>query len=347
MNYTTFNRIIAVALMLGAFSLQANPADAQTDSESAFAQNERVMLETEYDPDSEKFRLDFPGGTVEEFVDLLRSKPFVKTLRFQQTSNSAWELKISDKPLNVIISDDAKQIRMPEVKIVTDMQGAFNLFDYVETPDYSVIFQEIDSDNEIFSITVEWGTVKTVDVINARQLLVETPEADLLSAIEIGFQMRSPSNQVQLKLHKETGLLFVRGTEDENMLVNSIVRELMKGQGLPGMRPDGGLGGSDGGGKFSVGGAGMGAGSATSGSRPKATGGGKFSGSGGGPGGFGFGGPGGGGGGRGPVGPGEGAADGGGSGGSRGGGKFGRGGGGAGVGGFGVPPKSAPTSSGN
>lgn len=383
MNYSQLGRLTAVAIMLGAISLQTNHAAAQTDSKSAFEQNERIMLETEYDANSEKFRLDFPGGTVEEFVDLLRSKPFVERQRFQKTSNSAWELKISDKPLNVIISDDAKQIRMPEVKIVTDMLGAFNLFDYVETPDYSVIFQEIDSDNEIYSITVEWGTDKFVDVINARQLLVKTPEADLLSAIEIGFQMRSPSNQVQLKLHKETGLLFVRGTEDENRLVNSIVNELMIGQGLPGMGSSGGPGGGFGGGGFG-GGAGMGSGpgvggfggagaGASPGNRPK--GGGKFSGVGagagmgvGGGGKFGGGGSGAGGPGNrskgagkfsgGDAGMGAGAA----APGSRpkagGGGKFGGAGGGlggpgeggfgdsGGSGGFGVPPKMATSGGG-
>ena len=69
----------------------------------------------------------------------------------------------------------------------------------------------------------------TVHVINASRILAnqQISEASLLSALEIGLEMNNSSpDSVNLKLHKETKLLFMRASENDAGIVFEIVDRL-------------------------------------------------------------------------------------------------------------------------
>ncbi len=69
----------------------------------------------------------------------------------------------------------------------------------------------------------------------------------LLSAIEAGQQMlANSSNTLKIKLHEQTGLLFVKGSPEQTDLVKQIVGELYQGKFNPGIGGGGAPGGWEG-----------------------------------------------------------------------------------------------------
>ena len=201
-----------------------------------------------------KIEIAFPGGPIADFVEMI-SRPYVENGE--------------TKKLNVILKDSARSVRLPKIEIKTTMDGILSCLEALSGNDYQISIHRIGADNDVVLINVESMSELEVVVISAKKILGTLDEADVLAAIDIGFKMYGGTPEIELKLHKETGLLFVRGNRSETQLVHDIVNELKTGQGLtdgpmgggvhgdmsPGMGGmSGGLGGMSGG----LGGGGLG-----------------------------------------------------------------------------------------
>ena len=227
--------------------------------------------------------IEFTGGSIAEFVNLIRGQ-------------DAFKQGFKSRAPNIVVTEAARDFQLPEIKISSNFKGVTNLLGMLGGRGAHISIEEIEEDDTlIYLIDVSYDDEPEVHVINTRQLLGRLPEEDVLSAIEIGFQMqgRTQKKGIELKLHKETGLMFVRGTTNETSLVDNIVGELYASLGIqrvsgPGSVPGpGGYIGSGPGGYMGGPGApggmgmGMGMGMEGEGGSPGGGYGGKFSGMGG------------------------------------------------------------------
>ncbi|MEL7496182.1 MAG: hypothetical protein AAFN77_01140 [Planctomycetota bacterium] len=240
----------------------------------------------------ERYELSFLGGSLGELISMLKRHP-IYLERTVELEDGSTTIKRVETTLNVVVTESAKNFMLPEIQVTTNTQGVLNLLDALGGPDHQIMIQEMTQDNDdvIFVVDIDTQLESEVAVINAKQLLETIEETDMLSAIEIGFQMQGRGgSQVELKLHKETGLLFVRGTYIQTQLVNNVIRELHASRGLQTPNRGGGaegmMGGIGPGMSMGMGGGGFGGGSGpaspggVSGRASGVRGGGKFGGGG-------------------------------------------------------------------
>jgi hypothetical protein len=181
--------------------------------------------------------VDFGGGTVEQYIRLL------------QMQGEDREIDV-----NVILDDSVREMKLPPIKFSNvPVDAAIQILERVNVKGARV---NIDRRESIYVITGQLlfppagpQDVYTT-VLSVREILDEYDQSDVLSAIEIGLKMmESPSTGntngpgsseplVDLKLHNETGLLFVKGTDEQLDLVSRITEQLEKGYG--GRRAGGG-----------------------------------------------------------------------------------------------------------
>lgn len=195
--------------------------------------------------DDGKFEISSSQLTIGQYVEFLRKQPY-----FSKVNIDGKGVKKSQK-LNVIVTDRAKNFKLPEIQITTDVDGALSCLSQLGNDENEIMVDDIGDD--VFKVDVVSHVDTSVAVINAKQLLSSVEEADLLSAIEIGFRMKGNVNAVQLHLHKETGLLFVKGDLSETRLVDEIVQELMVGYRIK-RYPNPSAGGASGAGGGMIGG---------------------------------------------------------------------------------------------
>lgn len=149
-------------------------------------------------------------------------------------------------PLNIIVTRNSALVAVPPMRLrQVSVQAALNA---AVTAAESEILWDFD-DEEVIFIERDDGyfdeSQETVTVVNASDILESTEEASLLSAIQIGLEMRDSSEKnVMIKLHKETKLLFVKGVEADINVVMQIVSEL-GGKPWPPETQSGGGGGAD------------------------------------------------------------------------------------------------------
>lgn len=174
--------------------------------------------------------INFPGGKLSEYIDLVREKKLPAV-------NSEGEMQ----SMNIFITEDARNVRMPSVEMTTTIDGFLGILSTISNERQKII---VDFANDVTKISVDNRNLTRVQVINGKQLLEKMAKEDLLSAIEIGMQMQGNVDAIELKLHEQTGLLFVKGTQDNNQLVSQIVAELNKANGIAFAGGFGGSGGS-------------------------------------------------------------------------------------------------------
>jgi len=161
------------------------------------------------------FTIDFEGGTITEYVELLRSIPSI--------SNLNKESQI--EPVNIVVTASAKDFVLPPIKVRTNMAGALGLL-----PECSDMFNSIDvitdESNSIKLIQINSNEPHQVTVINCMALLEKMPVKDLMEVIDAGLKMQGSPSMVELKLHEGTGLMFAKGSVSGTKLVYDIVNEL-------------------------------------------------------------------------------------------------------------------------
>lgn len=165
--------------------------------------------ETEIDKSG--FEINFNGGTITEYVDLLRDKPN--------------EYNEGKPGLSIVVTESAKEFRLPEIRVTTNMTGALGIMEGCSTENQNVVI-ESDPSGNVQMVRVESSEPTIVTVVNAQELLSMIDRKDLLDAIEMGLEMQGTISRVELKLHEATGLLFAKGTKSGTALVHELVNEL-------------------------------------------------------------------------------------------------------------------------
>ena len=215
------------------------------------------------DASEQMYKIDFPGGSLVEYIELIREIGIPRI-----------DFEGRRQPANIFIADSARNLQVPPVQVTTNMQGALGILEMLSNGSngFQDILVDLDPSETITVISVDGVVPLTVEVINSKQLLNHMKKESLLSAIEIGLQMLGDAGGIELKLHEETGLLFVKGVEQKTELVRRIIEQLyvanapgLQGRGMSGGGSGGGFpggfgGGSGGGGGGGVGGGGVGGG---------------------------------------------------------------------------------------
>lgn len=179
-----------------------------------------------------------------EFVERTKVTDFLDNIQDQVST-----------PLNIVVSRDAYSIMIPPMRLKNvSVQAALNAATSATESELNWHFGD---DFEVINVMLDIGYASdssdTIQVVNASEILEGTEEASLLSAIEIGLEMRASSERkVTIKLHKETKLLFIKGVYDDIKVVMQIVEKLggepwpQQGSGIGGGVGGGVGGGSDG-----------------------------------------------------------------------------------------------------
>ena len=190
---------------------------------TAFAQ------ETSGDVAEEIFTIDFGGGTIAQYVALLKDATDGKT------------------DLNIVVTDSAENYRLPEIQVRTNLEGAIGVIEGCSTRT-SLVEVDTDVSGNIYIVRVEYEEPMQLTVSSVADLLERIEEQSLLSAVEIGLEMQGSGSNVTMKLHHETGLLFVKGPESSVELVHQVISELeSSARNRGGGRGGGGRGGAGGG----------------------------------------------------------------------------------------------------
>ncbi len=214
MNARPFSSVTR-SLLLATALLASLLVDTATAQESA--------QQVEQNPFDKPVSVEFAGGSVAQYVDVIRQ---------------------AAPGINIVITGSAADYAVPEIQLkqvpaivaLECLNRATSEQIFVEYPDYIAYVQNQDQ------------STTNVRVINVKQLLNAIDKADLLTAIEVGLEMQDkPSLKVDLKLHEETGLLFVKGLENQTSLIEEIVNQMSEGALTVASRRGPGLGGGFGG----------------------------------------------------------------------------------------------------
>ena len=168
-------------------------------------------------------KIDFPGGTVAQYIELLNSQ-------FEQA--------------NVVVDTPAASFVLPSIRLTTDSQGAVLVLHQLSNNSRKLYVEEAiafypNSPNPIAQIKLE-GSSDIVKVINVKSLLTTISQNDLLDVAKFGLEVQGTTGQVKLSLHPQTGILFVKGEESAVKLVLDTIDQLSLGEGLA--PPQGDLG---------------------------------------------------------------------------------------------------------
>lgn len=190
-NRCTLNACLIVALIFFAFT--------HTSVQAQNSSNNDVLMD-----------IDFPGGSLNDYVDYLNQR--VKNAQL--------------KGLNIFLLKTEVEITVPEIKFqevpfVTALLVLERIDERIDVnAQRSVIYIRVDNRDS------RRPTVMTT-VLSVSSILKEHKKADLLSAIEIGIELiNSKDTSVSLKMHEETGLLFVSGNNSQLEIVKTIVSQL-------------------------------------------------------------------------------------------------------------------------
>lgn len=200
---------ILIPLTVALIGLIQISASAQADSEDLYA-------------------IDFAGGTINQYVTLVK------------------DVTDGKEVLNIVVTESAENYKLPPVQVRASIEGVIGVIEGCSTAKNLI---EVDTDvtGEVYIVRVEYEEPMSFTVDSVKDLLEVVDQTALLSAVEIGLEMQGSGSAVTMKLHEETGLLFVKGPESSVNLVHQVIDELEKGA-HSGRGPGGGRGGARGGG---------------------------------------------------------------------------------------------------
>lgn len=176
------------------------------------------------------FNIDFPGGTVAEYVALLRRE----------------SAKGGGAPVNVTVTEAAAQCRVPRVELTSvTAEGAVMFLSRGDNVGDTRLFVDqtaSDREHRVYAIFMQGRgpaaaskpnllVVALSDLISAKGAAPEAQDRQLqaiLSAIETALKIgASGSGQpAQLTVHKESGLLIMRGSDAERAIATDVLAQI-------------------------------------------------------------------------------------------------------------------------
>jgi hypothetical protein len=165
-----------------------------------------------------------------EAPSVLRQIVSVDSASGQTVAEYINSLKKSAKGLNIVVGKSVSTTQLPEIKLVeVPVEAAISCLEQLSEEKIIIEGDNFGGDIVYVKLNSRFGNNIIVNVMNIESLLSTKDEADILSAIEIGLEMlNGDESNVQLKLHKESKLLFAKGTSREIKLIDGIVSELNK-----------------------------------------------------------------------------------------------------------------------
>lgn len=129
--------------------------------------------------------------------------------------------------LNIVVLDNARDVTLPSMylKNVT-VAAALNA---MRVATNEQVYFEIDDSSELGYIKIDDSivAVSDVNVFNLDLVLSTYDHEQFLSAVEIGLEMMGKSKaDVQMKLHEETHILFVKGNDEAVNMIDGLIGEL-------------------------------------------------------------------------------------------------------------------------
>ena len=135
-------------------------------------------------------------------------------------------------PLNTVIQRGAENVMIPPMSL--QQVSVKSVFDAVYQATEYELEWDFEGDDQTCSIRLnpdyDGEPGRPLMVINVSRILQGRNLETLMSAIELGLQMqndgKNQNEKVNLKLHEQTRLLFVKGTDAELDVVYQIVEQL-------------------------------------------------------------------------------------------------------------------------
>ena len=146
--------------------------------------------------------------------------------------------EISDEPLNIVFNENGRTAMIPRIELkqvrISSVLDAVNLATQQE------LRCDLAGDRVITVQSRSRSKSKpaktSVQVFNVAFIVDQNDEAKttLLSAIEIGLALAESSmDEVSLKFHKQTNLLFIRGSETDIDIVAQVIEQIAAGMPEP------------------------------------------------------------------------------------------------------------------
>jgi hypothetical protein len=198
--------IVCLCPILSISAAEAEPAPAQTDAVQAGGLGGLIRL-----PKSgpQTFDIDFPGGELMVLIEIIKGQ--------------------NDGIVpNVIISDEVGGTEIPPFQLAN-----VEFHELMEALDSIDIGLDIDmlTDN-VSTITNKLSkSPQLVEIYSIRRLLDPNGPLllkmdDIATAIRTAWEMIQYAGDPSMKVHQETGLLIVRGTEEEQEVVRTVISRL-------------------------------------------------------------------------------------------------------------------------
>lgn len=230
---TSANAVIVVGHPTVLARVRAQVSELETAAALA-AEDRRAALES--DPEQQRLEelsitIAFPGGTVSEYLDIVRSKTGsdnvvvvdeeIRTLKMPKVNMRQITGVAAVQILETLRFETASgQARLHVDHVVGDPEGVG-----IDALPVTVI-DFIDGDER----RAASAQVLETQVIGLRTYQKYEPNSvkALLEALEVGASLKGRSPSFTLKLHEATGLLFVRGTPQDLDLVHETVAAFMQ-----------------------------------------------------------------------------------------------------------------------
>jgi len=182
-------------------------------------------------PQDDRISLNFPGGTLADYIQVLNTAPGIKHL-------------------NIILNNGAEKAQVPPVALTgVSPMVALQVLEEIASISGGIVISSFGGEGSsggetvwvvsarerprrpeeflktsVFSLGIIADAPAQADETKAAQ---ERQLTTLLSAVEAALSV-STGTPPQLKFHRESGLLIVRGTEDDEQVVRNVISELRK-----------------------------------------------------------------------------------------------------------------------
>lgn len=176
------------------------------------------------EPAGPMITLDFPGGTLEEYVAMLRAQA------------------TRELPVNITIPPEAQEVRIPRVQLsgVTVGTALLMIQEMLPHDQVALNVRDLSSNVSAYSVAIErrlrsLSGNQQLKVYSVRELVAGDDEHaqgrvkpdTLLTAVQVALeQLKSEEAPAEVKFHAESGLLIVRGNSAALDAISQVVKEL-------------------------------------------------------------------------------------------------------------------------
>ena len=164
----------------------------------------------------------FMGGALADYVAIVR-----------ENIRSSKDEGIHRTAVSVVVAAGAEDFQLPSIQLDNVYpENAVTMLDgLTETENRKLTVRQSGEVIVISAVRNQKTISQQVTVLNVSDILKQYDEKQLLAAVEIGLKMQgelSSAAPLDIKLHKETGLLFLKGNHAQMGIVHEVVLQLKK-----------------------------------------------------------------------------------------------------------------------